>query len=338
MAIKKTLSLTLIMLAILLGGMAYGQATKYEATIPPEILNRYDPGVVEGSRPKFVTITQPMIWGLRNNPNQGGEIYRLDLDAAKLSTVQKEILQDWVKGGQKILIWGRDELFRYSDLFSGLGSAFDDFNQVPNVQLSNHPVNTDVRDIDFSDGDSGKNIDYAVFRKYPVNSEIIVSVKEGLIAGVAPFGRGSIYFASPWNGWKRGADRDRWTLNFYQSMLGLRVPGSAGTRVGAGSSNLKAVKKEVYDRVLLKNGDTVSGKLVTDKFSVKTSYALLSFELKQIESVVLEGSGQNIEMIVLRNGDKLSGIVGPDAITIKLVSGQQTEIEKDKIKEISVQQ
>ena len=64
----------------------------------------------------------------------------------------------------------------------------------------------------------------------------------------------------------------------------------------------------------------------------------MEFDLKQIESIVLEGAVQNIEMIVLRNGDKLSGVVGPLSVKIKLAGEQETEIEKDKIKEISVQQ
>lgn len=72
-------------------------------------------------------------------------------------------------------------------------------------------------------------------------------------------------------------------------------------------------------------------------FIIKTSYTDLSFDLTQVETVVLEGAGQNVEMLILRTGDKLSGIVGPDKVKIELTGGQETEIEKEKIKEIVLQ-
>ena len=47
----------------------------YEETIPPEILRQYDPAIVKNQKPIVVCITQPMIWGLRDKPDQGGDIY-----------------------------------------------------------------------------------------------------------------------------------------------------------------------------------------------------------------------------------------------------------------------
>jgi len=319
---------------MLLGTVA-STGSRYENTIPPEILSQYAKGIVDGSRPKFVTITKPMIWGLRNKPNQGGEIYRLDLNMGALTTVQTKILQDWVKEGQKVLIWGRDEFFRYANFFAGLGSAYDDFPHAPQVQLSNHPVNTDVHDIDFSDGDSGDNRDYAVFRHYPIDVDIIVSVSAGVIAGFVPFGRGGVYFASPWKAWGRGADRDRWTLNFNQWMLGLDVPGVAQIGVGVQVPTEEGTLP-TKDAILLKNGDIISGTILTETITIRTSYAPLEFGLEEIENIQMEGAGQNIDIVILRNGDRLSGIVGPEQIKIKLDSGQEPFIDKDKIKEVSL--
>ena len=70
----------------------------------------------------------------------------------------------------------------------------------------------------------------------------------------------------------------------------------------------------------------------------KTSYADLSFDINQIANVNLEGDGQNIETVVLKTGDKLSGVVSPDKIGIRLPGDQVIEIDKDKIKEIIIGQ
>ncbi len=88
------------------------------------------------------------------------------------------------------------------------------------------------------------------------------------------------------------------------------------------------------DRVILKNGDVVTGALLTPQFSIKTSYTSLVFNAQEIAAIVLEGGGQNIETLLLKNGDKLSGVIEPKAVTVRLASGQQIDIQKDKIKEI----
>ena len=93
------------------------------------------------------------------------------------------------------------------------------------------------------------------------------------------------------------------------------------------------------DRILLKNGDVVTGKIVTQTFEVKTSYGgSLSFTHRDVKSVSIEGGGLNIDIIFLRNGDKLSGVVYTDTIAIQLADQQKTElsISKDKIKEIQL--
>ena len=238
------------------------------------------------------------------------------------------------------------------------------------LTLSKHSVNTGVRDLNFAidfynpyySNYDPKRKDFRFINRYPPDTEVVVSLaakilsskdKGGMLAGRVPYGNGSIYVAifdeyeegnsessdrdyeSPGQ-WEMGMDRDRWTLNFFHWMLGLPVPGATGTVGSRGKDARKGVQTQ--DRILLKNGDTVSGQILIEAFTVKTSYANLSFDLPQIDRVVLEGGGSNIESIVLRNGDKLSGVVGPDRIQVKLTGGQDTEIEKDKIQEIVLRQ
>ena len=88
--------------------------------------------------------------------------------------------------------------------------------------------------------------------------------------------------------------------------------------------------------MLLKNGDILSGVITVDKFTIQTIYAALTIEIKQIESIILERSAQNIGTFVVRNGDKLSGKISPTKIKFRLFGGQNTEIDQCKIKEISM--
>lgn len=321
--------------------VSYSAHAGFEETIPPENLRQYAPEIVKGNRPVVIRITQPMIWGLRDKPDQGGDVYTFDLDPSKLSSVQQDIVRKWVQDGRKVWFWGYYDAERYATLFHDTIMCSRE-HQTPTT-LSSHPVNTDVESLDFRlNVKWGATTDIGewspVLVKYPPETEVIASDKNGVVAGRIPYGRGSLYVALFGNYWTDGKDRDRWSLNFQQWMLDYRVPGAAETKLGIGTNASEPGVSVPQDRILLKNGDTISGRILIDKFTVKTSYADLSFDLSQVETVVLEGAGQNIELMVLRTGDKLSGVIGPETVKIELTGGQETEIEKDKIKEIVLQQ
>lgn len=324
--------------------LAHAQGGRYEKTIPPEILVQYDKRVVQGLRPKAVTITQSMIWPLRTKPDQGGEVYRLDFSVSELSTVQKEILSDWVKKGQRILLWGKDEIRNYAPLFSEAmqadykkrASDSRTLNHPAEHRLAAHPVNTDVRDLEVAvhvpPGSGWIHYYYwTVITRSPKETEVILSTREGVIAGKVPYGKGGIYFLQVTG----GADVDRWKLNFYQWMLGLPVPGSASVKSKGGPPSATVDARKV-DTIRLRNGDTLSGKLLTDAVKIETSYASLEFTTDQIDAIEMEGGSQQTDVLLLRNGDRLSGVIGPDRIQIELTSGQKAVIEKDKIKQVNI--
>ena len=106
-----------------------------------------------------------------------------------------------------------------------------------------------------------------------------------------------------------------------------------GEKPGAAIGGGAAVAVDA-DYIVLKNGDTISGIVVTEKVSVQTSYTTLTFDRKDVSQVVLEGGGQNIDGVVLKNGDRLSGVAGPTDIRMKLATGQEVALGKDKIKEL----
>ena len=271
-------SIVLLMACMLFLPVArYVYASGYEDTIPPEILKQYDPAILKNVRPKLVRITQPMIFSLRNKPDQGGDVYCFNFDVDKISTSQKQIIQAWVRNGQKILLWGKDDAEKYWNLFDDElslvtpQSGWDDSNP----QLSRHPVNTDIANLDFSYlWDVGVGMygvyhyrGFSRFTNYPTDAEVVVSTSDGIMAGRFPYGNGSIYVALMSGRWDLGRDKDRWTLNFRQWMLGFKVPGAIEATLPASQS--ESALAEPQDRILLKNGDTVSGHVVNDKLSIK---------------------------------------------------------------------
>lgn len=190
-----------LLVLVFLVGMANAEPTKWE-NIPAEVLEHYNKDVVEGKRPRFVTITTPMIYSLVERPYQGGEIYLLDIEMKRLTKRQKEIFLEWVSEGRRILIQGTYRCTIYNTLFPGLSGYM---NTGESWYLAGHPVNSGVKDLRFED--------WGVFTTYPETLEVIASTKDGPIVGRIPYGRGHVYFYAA-DGWT-GADVDRFRLNFY---------------------------------------------------------------------------------------------------------------------------
>ena len=90
-----------------------------------------------------------------------------------------------------------------------------------------------------------------------------------------------------------------------------------------------------FDQVLLKNGDTVSGQVLTKAFKMRTSYATLSFETPQIGYIDFEGKGQNAAVMGLRIGDTLSGILEAETIKLLMRSGAELSLHRDTIRTIN---
>lgn len=223
-----------------------------------------------------------------------------------------------------------EHLFGFGDPRTGFIWHMDILNvkRMPG-KLSDHEVNTDCTRLSLG----------VCFMKYPADTVVFAAGDSGdgecAHAGFVPLGSGGVGFVLapiPWN----APDADRWTLNFRHWILGLPVPGASDKGVSSAPTPRSLVSAK--DRVVLKNGDTVSGEIVTGTFTVQTSYATLEFAAKDIAVIELEGGGQNVDGIVLRNNDRLSGVIRPESVTIKLDTGQTTEISMDKVKEIHFRQ
>lgn len=88
------------------------------------------------------------------------------------------------------------------------------------------------------------------------------------------------------------------------------------------------------DQMILKNGDIITGEVSTETFKLKTSYGELEFKAADIKTINLEGGSNNVDVITLRVGDKLSGVIQNDKIRVKMSSGATIDLDRDKVKDI----
>jgi hypothetical protein len=94
-------------------------------------------------------------------------------------------------------------------------------------------------------------------------------------------------------------------------------------------------KKEKFDRVFLKNGDNLSGRVRTELFKVHTPYGSYEFKPSQISYIDFEARGGNVDVIGLRIGDVLSGVVEVESVKLLTRSGKEVTLQRGKIQRIT---
>jgi hypothetical protein len=95
------------------------------------------------------------------------------------------------------------------------------------------------------------------------------------------------------------------------------------------------VQPGTFDRVILKSGDILSGYVQTTTFSVRTAYGTFRLEMPKIASIEFDEKGPNTAVVVLRNGDRLSGTVEEESVLFVMTSGQGINFDGKTIKTIN---
>ena len=88
------------------------------------------------------------------------------------------------------------------------------------------------------------------------------------------------------------------------------------------------------EALLLKSGDKLTGAVQNLNFRIQTSYAQLEFPANEIATIIYEGGANNIERIVVLNGDVFSGFILDPEVTVKLDAGPVIKIRKEKISKL----
>lgn len=322
--IMRTIIAICIFTGIILSNCAWGTA------LPPEVMSSL-------KEVKILEITEEnldVIWDLR--PTQ----YPDSADVVDLKVVYKDIsnehtmvLQEWVKRGKGIILYSPNMKRFFPDitteLYNGLGTI------AQSVEGS-HPVVTGVKEVCFEESS------YSVIETELQSLCIpILKIKdEKIIAIACSYGRGRVIIF--YNGkvksenysWRYSPlmttedyDNGRFKINVEQWLAGAPVPGVIATY------------RMKRDTIFLKNGDILSGDILNERFTVVSPCGTLIFCISDLAQIIFEEVKEqrptNIARVILRIGDRISGVVQEEKIDIILLSGTETSIDKDKIAHIT---
>lgn len=99
---------------------------------------------------------------------------------------------------------------------------------------------------------------------------------------------------------------------------------SAGTSYGSNA----------YDTIELKSGDTLTGTLLTDTFTVITPYTSMVLEKGDISEIRMDSGSENQDVIVLITGGLMEGTIEERTFSFKPASGDTISLEKEQCKHI----
>jgi len=205
---------------------------KYGDAIPPEILKQYNLDVLSGKRPTIAKMAQGDIFSLRTTPAFKADFVQFSFNPHNLSKVQRDILQKWLKDGHNDVILSGKDRETYAKLCGAVPVTIHVNEIARRHKLSidtRHPTSVDVANVssksDYHSG--GGSFLCGISDKRTSVFSVAARHSDGsAAAGMFVAGNTKVYFMP---GEYYGTDAKRFRLNFLHWVLGLKVPGSAGT-------------------------------------------------------------------------------------------------------------
>ena len=90
----------------------------------------------------------------------------------------------------------------------------------------------------------------------------------------------------------------------------------------------------IFDVIVFKDGNLVNGKVLTNAFSIKTSYGEIVVKKKDIANIHMRGIQFRTDQIVTLDLNRFRGSLQLSTIRIKVKDGQNIEVTKNKINTI----
>jgi hypothetical protein len=88
------------------------------------------------------------------------------------------------------------------------------------------------------------------------------------------------------------------------------------------------------DTVELKNGDKISGHVLTDAFTVTSPYSIVTLERDKISEIAIMPEGYNHDIVTLNEGGIMEGTIDETSISIQTEKGENITIKKEECKKI----
>lgn len=317
----------------------------FQAPLPPPVKQvLHEVKVLEIDKPEEVE----KIWELLSKPGSI-DLIVLDLKKRFISSAQVGLIKEWVRSGHGLLLLdpaAHPELMRSFGFTVSFYDSSVHYRSEERARLlctstKKHVLLTDVDELGFfyssslQKWDSEYYKDMAFFDSgYDVPlfilevdkkhfHETIPEEKIQTVTALKYLGSGIIVASAPWTAMY---DAQRFYANLKELSAGYPVPPS----VISGMISTEPTKK--YDQIILTNQDIITGKILNESFTVKTAYGTFTFKRTEISRINL---GENVDKIVLKIGDQLTGVLQGKEIHIKLVSGNEEIIHVDKVSRIN---
>ena len=117
-------------------------------------------------------------------------------------------------------------------------------------------------------------------------------------------------------------------VSIYRMMLILALAVSMAVPAGA------ADEADVYDTVVLKNGDILKGTVLDNIFTLTTPYSLVTLKKEQISVITPNSESRNEDVIELDVGGTMAGTIEEITLSFKLISGETKSLDMDQCKKI----
>ena len=131
--------------------------------------------------------------------------------------------------------------------------------------------------------------------------------------------------------WPRGPDVAS-IPPYNQTFIGIVFDPDAATPGEAATA--PAARADV-DTVTLRNGDVLSGTILTGEFTVQASYGTLTFTQEQLARINIEDAAGRTDQFVLKVGDRVSGVLQNPTVEMTLTTGATITLEKGNIASIT---
>ncbi len=107
------------------------------------------------------------------------------------------------------------------------------------------------------------------------------------------------------------------------------------TGIEDASANSKPSKKGI-DEIIFRNGDTLTGRIITDKIVTKTEHGSITFKISDVTSIFcIYEADPPYDKVVSKNGDRVTGKLQTETIALRTAGGDTVSISLSKVKIIN---
>lgn len=94
--------------------------------------------------------------------------------------------------------------------------------------------------------------------------------------------------------------------------------------------------KKGIDEIIFRNGDALTGRIITDKVVTKTEHGVITFNFADVVSIFCVYEAEPpYDKVVSKNGDRISGKILTETISLKTAGGDTVSISLSRVKIIN---